>query len=74
MIRDAMAAVDGEACRRPTGTYFVWAGEFENQQRAMARLKLIVPLALLVVLGLLLLGARLGAQRACDPRSPRRSR
>ena len=37
----------------PEGYYFVWGGEFENQQRAMARLKLVVPVAILIVLGLL---------------------
>jgi cobalt-zinc-cadmium resistance protein CzcA len=37
----------------PEGQYLVWGGEFENQQRAIARLKLIVPLAVLTVLGLL---------------------
>jgi heavy metal efflux system protein len=31
----------------------VWGGEFENQERAIGRLKLIVPVAVLLVLGLL---------------------
>ncbi|MDZ4097961.1 MAG: efflux RND transporter permease subunit, partial [Methylophilaceae bacterium] len=31
----------------------VWGGEFENQQRAMARLGVVVPIAVLIVLGLL---------------------
>ncbi|MFO0610560.1 MAG: CusA/CzcA family heavy metal efflux RND transporter [Polyangiales bacterium] len=52
VIRDAMAAVRRDV-RAPEGHYLVWSGEFENQQRAMARLKVIVPLSLLVVLGLL---------------------
>jgi heavy metal efflux system protein len=30
-----------------------WGGEFENKQRAMARLALVVPLALVITLGLL---------------------
>ncbi|MCY0986746.1 CusA/CzcA family heavy metal efflux RND transporter [Nannocystis sp. ILAH1] len=37
----------------PEGEYLVWGGEFENQQRAMARLKVIVPIAVLIVFGLL---------------------
>ena len=30
-----------------------WGGEFENQERAMARLKLVIPLALLITFLLL---------------------
>ncbi|MDC0669391.1 efflux RND transporter permease subunit [Nannocystis radixulma] len=37
----------------PEGEYLVWGGEFENQQRAMARLRIIVPIAVLIVFGLL---------------------
>ncbi len=33
----------------PQGYRFVWGGQFENQQRAMARLKLVVPVALLLI-------------------------
>jgi len=52
VIRDSMAAVR-RGVQTPDGHFLVWSGEFENQQRAMARLKIIVPLSLLVVLGLL---------------------
>lgn len=52
VIRDARAAVDASVTP-PEGHYFMWSGEFENQQRAMERLSVIVPLSLLVVLGLL---------------------
>ena len=52
VIQEAMTAVD-ESVQPPEGHYFVWSGEFENQQRAMARLSVIVPLSLLAVLGLL---------------------
>ena len=41
------------AVQPPAGHYFVWGGEFENQQRAMARLRVIVPVALGLVLALL---------------------
>jgi len=37
----------------PDGHFLVWGGEFENQQRAMARLGVVVPIAVLIVLGLL---------------------
>ncbi|TXT33635.1 MAG: putative silver efflux pump [Planctomycetota bacterium] len=31
----------------PTGYYWTWSGQFENQQRAMARLSILVPVVLL---------------------------
>lgn len=37
----------------PVGSYATWGGEFENQNRAMRRLAVFVPLALLGVLALL---------------------
>jgi len=37
----------------PEGYQVVWGGEFENQQRAMKRLKLVIPLALLITFLLL---------------------
>jgi cobalt-zinc-cadmium resistance protein CzcA len=51
-VKDAMAAV-ARSVPPPEGYYFVWGGEFENQQRAVARLRLVVPVAILFVLGLL---------------------
>src|SRR6187401_2714826 len=51
-VNDAIAVVD-KGVKAPYGHYFVWAGEFENQRRAIARLKIVVPLAVLTVLGLL---------------------
>lgn len=52
VVQDAMAAVRKNV-QAPEGHYFVWGGEFENQQRALARLKIVVPVAVLLVLGLL---------------------
>jgi cobalt-zinc-cadmium resistance protein CzcA len=52
VVNDAMATV-GRSVQPPEGYYFVWGGEFENQQRALARLRLVVPLAVLTVLLLL---------------------
>jgi cobalt-zinc-cadmium resistance protein CzcA len=37
----------------PSGYEMTWGGEFENQQRAMQRLKLVIPLALLITFLLL---------------------
>jgi cobalt-zinc-cadmium resistance protein CzcA len=37
----------------PPGYRITWGGQFENQQRAMARLKVVVPLSLLIVFSLL---------------------
>jgi len=37
----------------PTGYEVTWGGEFENQQRAMARLRIVIPLALLITFLLL---------------------
>ena len=52
VVNEAIATV-AKSVKAPEGHYFVWGGEFENQARAIARLKLVVPLALLAVLGLL---------------------
>ncbi|MCE9577006.1 MAG: CusA/CzcA family heavy metal efflux RND transporter [Deltaproteobacteria bacterium] len=61
VITDAQAVVAREV-KPPDGHYFVWGGEFENQARAMARLKLVIPIALLVVL--VLLYSALGSARS----------
>ena len=37
----------------PAGYRITWGGQFENQQRAMARLKIVVPLSMLVIFSLL---------------------
>ncbi len=39
----------------PPGYYFEWAGQYENQQRARARLQLVLPIVLLVIFVLLYL-------------------
>jgi heavy metal efflux system protein len=52
VVKDAIANVARDV-KAPDGHYFVWGGEFENQERAIARLKMIVPVTLLLVLGLL---------------------
>lgn len=52
VVHEAIATVEAKV-KVPEGHFLVWGGEFENQQRAMARLGLIVPIAVLIVLGLL---------------------
>jgi cobalt-zinc-cadmium resistance protein CzcA len=52
VVHEAMGVVEGKV-QVPDGHFLVWGGEFENQQRAMARLGVIVPVAVLIVLGLL---------------------
>ncbi len=37
----------------PPGYYFRWGGQFENQERAMARLAIVVPAAILIIFALL---------------------
>lgn len=57
VIRDAMKAVESEV-DVPSGLTLEWGGEFENQQRAMARLQIVVPVALAIVLILLVIAMR----------------
>ena len=52
VVNEAIATVTSSV-KPPEGHYFVWGGEFENQRRAVARLRLVVPMAVLLVLGLL---------------------
>lgn len=46
----------------PPGVFLEWGGQYENQQRAMGRLKIVVPAALLLIFGLLYLSFRSIAQ------------
>jgi cobalt-zinc-cadmium resistance protein CzcA len=47
-VRDAIAAVNKNV-KLPKGYKIDWAGEYESQQRANARLAVIVPITLLVI-------------------------
>jgi cobalt-zinc-cadmium resistance protein CzcA len=51
-VDDARAAVAAKV-KLPPGYRITWGGQFENQQRAAARLSLVVPMALLLIFGLL---------------------
>jgi cobalt-zinc-cadmium resistance protein CzcA len=46
----------------PAGVFLEWGGQYENQQRAMGRLTIVVPAALLLIFGLLYLSFRSVAQ------------
>lgn len=47
-VEDARAAVAAQV-KLPPGYRLAWGGQFENQQRAAARLMLVVPVALLLI-------------------------
>ncbi|MBL4790934.1 MAG: efflux RND transporter permease subunit, partial [Kordiimonadaceae bacterium] len=51
-VQDASAAIDA-AVDLPTGYWIEWGGAFENQQRALSRLSLIVPLTIFFIFVLL---------------------
>ncbi|MBK8524960.1 MAG: efflux RND transporter permease subunit [Betaproteobacteria bacterium] len=51
-VDDAKAAV-GRDVKLPPGYHLAWGGQFENQQRAAARLMVVVPIALLLIFFLL---------------------
>lgn len=51
-IAEAQKKVAGQVAL-PTGYRLTWGGQFENQQRAMARLKLIIPITLCLIFTLL---------------------
>ena len=44
--RDKLADIEGDL---PSGYRLVWGGQFENQQRAMKRLAVVVPISLLLI-------------------------
>jgi cobalt-zinc-cadmium resistance protein CzcA len=43
----------GQTVSLPDGYYLTWGGQFENQQRAMARLTLVIPLSIALIFLLL---------------------
>jgi Cu(I)/Ag(I) efflux system membrane protein CusA/SilA len=50
---DEVRKVVAETVRLPKGSYIEWSGQYENQVRAHQRLKIVVPLVLLVIFMLL---------------------
>ena len=59
-VAEAQAAVASKV-PLPAGYSLTWGGQFENQQRAAARLALVVPVALALIIGVLF--ATLGSLR-----------
>lgn len=53
-VADARRVVEREV-RLPQGYEFAWGGQFENFERARQRLALVVPAALAIILGMLML-------------------
>ncbi|MDZ4841630.1 MAG: CusA/CzcA family heavy metal efflux RND transporter [Hyphomicrobium aestuarii] len=53
-VADAKQVV-AEKVKLPVGTYLVWSGQYEYLERAEARLKLVVPLTLMIIFLLLYL-------------------
>ncbi|KAA0073834.1 CusA/CzcA family heavy metal efflux RND transporter [Tardiphaga sp. P9-11] len=56
-VADAQAAVKASVVF-PPGTYVTWSGQYEYLERATARLKVVVPLTLLIIFLLLYLNFR----------------
>ena len=56
-VVDAQKAV-ASSIRFPQGSYVVWSGQFEYLERAKARLKIVVPVTLLIIFLLLYLNFR----------------
>lgn len=57
LVAEAQERIEGEI-DLPTGYFITWGGQFEQQQRAMARLQTMVPLALVLIFILLYLNFR----------------
>ncbi len=56
-VRDAQQAVR-EQVKFPPGYYVTWSGQFEYMERAIAKLKMVIPLTLLIIFLLLYLNFR----------------
>ncbi len=53
-VDEADAAIKDQI-RLPSGYYFAWSGQYENQQRARARLMIVVPIVILIIFATLYL-------------------
>ncbi len=56
-VRDAQKAV-ADNVKFPPGTYVTWSGQFEYMERALAKMKIVVPATLAVIFMLLYLNFR----------------
>jgi heavy metal efflux pump (cobalt-zinc-cadmium) len=60
-VADAQKAVAAQV-KFPPGTYVTWSGQFEYMERAKARLKIVVPITVLIIFLLLYLNFRRGTE------------
>ena len=51
-VSDAKREIEKQVAL-PSGYYYRWGGQFENQQRAMARLSVVIPVVVVIIFGLL---------------------
>lgn len=51
-VSEARQKIEGQVTL-PPGYYYRWGGQFENQQSAMARLAVVVPVVIVIIFGLL---------------------
>ena len=49
VVNDAKKKIDEEFKKLPKGYFIEWSGQYENQVRAQNRLKIIIPIVLLVI-------------------------
>jgi Cu(I)/Ag(I) efflux system membrane protein CusA/SilA len=49
VVNEAKAKIDEQFKKLPKGYYIQWSGQYENQVRAEKRLKIIIPITLLVI-------------------------
>ena len=52
-VEEARQRIDALVQEWPAGYYVAWGGQFEHMQRAQRRLAIVVPLAILLIFGLL---------------------
>jgi Cu(I)/Ag(I) efflux system membrane protein CusA/SilA len=56
-VRDAKKAVASQV-KFPSGYYVTWSGQFENMERAIQKMKVVIPVTLLIIFLLLYLNFR----------------
>src|SRR5574340_1060591 len=56
-VRDAQAAVRQQV-KFPPGYYATWSGQYEYMERAAAKMKIVIPVTLLIIFVLLYLNFR----------------
>jgi cobalt-zinc-cadmium resistance protein CzcA len=52
-VKESQRLID-KSIKLPSGYYITWGGQFENQERAMKKLMLVVPLSILIIFLLLM--------------------